>query len=137
MALVWDAAKPIAMNEKSWRRVQIAKFLKLNPNCKPKDVLAWVMSQVPNPWPSCDSNRICKVMKTIRKTGKAKKGLSICHNIMSCDFKPLLLKWDLKEPHGTKVNEWRRNQLTRYLMEFPTHKPTDVLKYLNKQRPHP
>ena len=39
MALEWDTGIPIDMNEKSWRRKQIVKFMNANPNCKPKDVL--------------------------------------------------------------------------------------------------
>ena len=128
MTLEWDTAKPTAMNEKSWRRKQIAKFQDTNPKCKPKDVLAWVLSHVPNPWPSFDSNSIGKIMRRILKATKEIDGLSICHSILSYKFQPLLLKWDWKKPQDTSVNEWRRIQLTRYLIEFPTHKPNDVLK---------
>ena len=49
MTSEWDTVKPIDMNEKSWRRKQIVKFMNANPNCKPKDVFAWIMSQIPNP----------------------------------------------------------------------------------------
>lgn len=41
--------KPIIVNDKTWRRKQITKFMNVNPECKPKDVFSWIMSQIPNP----------------------------------------------------------------------------------------
>ena len=67
-------------------------------------------------------------MRRIQKATKEMDGLNICHSILSYDFQPLLLKWNRKKPQDTSVNEWRRIQLTRYLIEFPTHKPKDVLE---------
>ena len=81
MALESDMVKPITVNEKTWRRRQIAKFVNVNPNCKPNDVFVWIMSQVPNPWMLCHSNSIGNIMRRILKAGEAKDGLSISHNI--------------------------------------------------------
>ena len=40
MVLNWDRDKPEGINMKTWRRKQVKKYLKANPDCKPKDVLA-------------------------------------------------------------------------------------------------
>ena len=49
MNIAWDTSKPIDINEKSWHRQQIARYMKANPNCKPKDVFTWISSHDPNP----------------------------------------------------------------------------------------
>ena len=131
-------SKPRDINEKTWRRLQITKFVESNSDCKPKDVLTWISSHDPHPWPLCDSNRIGTIMRNIRKSDKPrKKVLSIGHNIISFNFDPLMLKWNMKKPPDVHVNRWRRIQLTRYLDMFPTHKPKDILKWINKQSPNP
>ena len=38
----------------------------LNPTDKPKVVLRWIQAQSPNPWPSCDTNKLGKLMRRIR-----------------------------------------------------------------------
>ena len=38
MTLKWDMSKPIDMNEKTWRRLQITKYVIANPDYKPKDI---------------------------------------------------------------------------------------------------
>ena len=41
MVLNWDRDKPEGINMKTWRRKQqVEKYVKANPGCKPKDVLA-------------------------------------------------------------------------------------------------
>ena len=44
-----DRAKPEGMNVKTWRRTLVQKYLENNPDHKPRDVLAWLKSQKPNP----------------------------------------------------------------------------------------
>ena len=92
MTLTWDMSKPSDINEKTRRSQQITKFVESNSDCKPKDILTCFSSHNPHPWPSCDSNRIGKIMRNIRKSDKPrKKVLSIGHNIISFNFNPLML----------------------------------------------
>ena len=51
MLYVWDGRKPDGINDKTWRRQQIANFIDYHPDCKPKDVLAWLSSHTTNPCP--------------------------------------------------------------------------------------
>ena len=51
MTLRWDMSKPIDINEKTWRRMQIMKYVERNVSCKPKDILSWISSHDPHPWP--------------------------------------------------------------------------------------
>ena len=40
MVLNWDRDKPEGINMKTWCRKQVEKYVKANPGCKTKDVLA-------------------------------------------------------------------------------------------------
>ena len=135
MTIRQDKSKPIGTNDKSWHRLQITKFVEANPQCKPKDVFAWVSSHDPNPWPSCDRNIIGKIMRRIRNPRKG--GLSISHNILSFTFQTPEHKWNTKKPDEVDGKKWRRIQLTLYLDQFPTHKPRNVLKQLKNHTPNP
>ena len=130
MVYQWDRAKPDTVNERTWRRQQIEKYIFENSNQKPQDVLNWIRSQNPNPWPSCDSNRLWKIIRRIRK-----KNLSLWSMVLNTVFQPLMIKWDLRLPEGTNIHKWRRAQITRYLDEFPTHKPKQVLKKQHARNP--
>jgi len=49
MAYMWNRNVPDGVNEQTWRREQIANYFKLNPQCKPRDIMKWLCSQTPNP----------------------------------------------------------------------------------------
>ena len=46
--------------------MQITRFLDVNPNAKPSDVLKWVFSHSPNPWPQGNRNAIKKNVARLR-----------------------------------------------------------------------
>ena len=46
--------------------MQITRFLDVNPNAKPSDVLKWVFSHSPNPWPQGNRNAIKKIVARLR-----------------------------------------------------------------------
>ena len=122
----WDRNKLQDVNDKTWRRPQLEQYVKMNPDHKPKDVLKWLQSQNPNPWPTCDSNNLTKIMGRIRKTASKKK-LSVCSQVSCTEYQPLMLEWDWQMPPNCTVHNWRRVQLARYLDEFPDHKPKRVM----------
>ena len=64
----WDRFKPNGISDTKWKRDQISKFLRRNPGTKPRNVLAWINSQTPNPWPLCDTNKLGKLMRRIMKS---------------------------------------------------------------------
>ena len=105
MTIRQDKSKPIGTNDKSLNRLQITKFVEANPQCKPKDVFAWVSSHDPNTWPSCDRNIIGKIMRRIRNPRK--DGLSISHNILSFTFQAPEHKWNTKKPDEVDDKKWR------------------------------
>ena len=46
--------------------MQITRYLDVNPNAKPGDVLKWVLSHSPNPLPQATTNSITKLVTRIR-----------------------------------------------------------------------
>ena len=68
MVCTWDIDKPCVIYEKTWKRQQIDKYMDLNFNDRPLDLLNWIQSQSPNPWPSWDTNRIGNIMRRIRNS---------------------------------------------------------------------
>ena len=46
--------------------MQITRYLDVNPNAKPGDVLKWVLSHSPNPLPQATTNSITKLVPRIR-----------------------------------------------------------------------
>ena len=126
MTLRWDYAKPSGTSEKLWRRQQIGNFLVVCPGCKPKDVYKWVSSHSPNPWPSCNTNKVSKMLIRMRKSCD-NGGLSLCLATLKDTFDELPLRWDIKKPRNVDIHYWRRTQLTRYVNEFPSHKPKKIL----------
>ena len=123
MVYPWERAKPDTVNERTWSRQQIEKYIYENLTQKSKDVLNWMGSQNPKPWPSCDSNSFGKIIRRI-----SKKNLSLCSRVLNTVFQPLVIKWEMRLPEGTYIPNWRRAQLTRYLDEFSTHKPKQNLE---------
>ena len=84
-----------------------------NPMDKPKDLLRWLQTQSPNPWPTCDANKIGKIMGRIRiarikqdlgssqiahahmdSAFAAVKGMSLdlCPNVQYVEWKPVIRK---------------------------------------------
>ena len=127
MVYHWDRDKPESINDKTWRRKQIEKYLDYHPYCKPKDVVDWLEAQTPNPWPSCDTNSLGKIMRRLRKS-TSKKCLFLCPTVQYDEYMPLVIKWDMRMPEEQDIHKWRRLQLTRYLDEYPEHKPKQVLE---------
>ena len=128
--------KPEQMNEKTQRRQQIEKYLEKNPEHKPKDLLDWLKSQDPNPWPTCSINGLGKIMRRIRKC-PSQKPISVCLGVQSCEIMPLEIKWDMKIPVDSNVHKLRRVQLSWYLDEYPTHKPKQVLGQFGRHNQNP
>ena len=84
MPYFWDRAKAEDVNVKTWRPLQIEQYIKIHPNHEPRDVLDWLKSQNPNPWPTCDPNNLGKIIRRVRNTvlttqnPPLKKHLSVC-----------------------------------------------------------
>ena len=55
--------------------------------------------------------------------------------VLSVGFHPL--RWNYSIPPGINVNEWRRTQLSKYITQFPTHKPMTIMNWLSEHEPHP
>ena len=128
MVFDWDYNKPIEMNAKPWRRIQLERYIAFNPDHKPRDVINWLQSQSPNPWPSCDANSLGKIMRRFRKPS-CQKQLTLSVDLFQSEIKlkPLLVEWDTRIPPHVSVHRWRRVQLQRYIDEFPDHKPKQVM----------
>ena len=43
------------------------------------------------------------------------------------DIEQLSIRWDTRKPKEVNIHYWRRIQLTRYINEFPNHKPKKIL----------
>ena len=102
MVYYWDRDKPESINDKTWRREQIKKYLRHNPQSQPKDVLGWIISQTPNPWPSCDTNSLGKIIRRLRKTTTGKDP-TLCRMIRYDEVKPIVIKWDMRIYLLTKI----------------------------------
>ena len=133
MSYKWDTHIPDGINERTWRRKQIANYCKLYPQSKPRDIMNWLGEQTPNPWPSCNSNIVSKILRRLKKS-KETFGLVISKAVSSTDVPPLTLQWNFRKPLGTDVHKWRRAQIARYIDEYPMNKPRHALKWL---RDHP
>ena len=127
MTLRWVYSKPAGTSDQSWRRQQIAKYLEASPGCTPKDVFSWLSSHSPNPWPSCCTNNIGKIMRRIRRTCSSNEGLVLCLATLEDNFEPPPFRWDIKKPRNLDIHCWRRTQLTLYLNKYPNHKPKKIL----------
>ena len=73
MVYKWDFNKPAEMNVKTWRRIQLQRYIASNPDHKPRDVIKRLQSQSPNPWPSCDANSHDKIIRRLRKPSSKKQ----------------------------------------------------------------
>ena len=140
----WDICKPVGTSETAWRRQQIANYLLQYPNSKPRHVIDWIKSQAPNPWPSCNSNALGKIMGRLRDNPGTDS--PSCCRVPSSHVRPslvksdisnvvagthvqlLMIKWDKRMPEAANVYKWRCTQLGRYLHVFPTHKPKQILE---------
>ena len=67
MKVKWDFCKPEDVNPKTWRRQQIVKYIKINPECQPTDIIDWMHKHTPNPWPSCKANNLGKIVNRLKK----------------------------------------------------------------------
>ena len=134
--LEWDYNKPAEMNDKTCRRIQLERYITVNPNHKPGDVIKWLQSQSPNPWPSCDANILGKIIRRLRKPSSQKQ-LTLSTALFQSEFKPLSLEWDSRMPPHVSVHRWRRVQLQRYIDEFPNAKPKQVMSWLERNTQHP
>lgn len=87
MMLEWDYNKPAEKNDKTWRRMQLERYIAINPDHKPRDVIKWLQSQNPNPWPSCDANSLGKIIRRLRKPG-CQKQITLSVDQFQTEFKP-------------------------------------------------
>ena len=116
MQVNWDFSKPEDVNPKTWRRQQILKYIKINPDSQPMDVLAWMQQHTPNPWPSCDANKLGKIVRRLKKSmiqnflvssipsqvdeisssftvnDKEQPNLSLCKAVIHFEVSPLFLR---------------------------------------------
>ena len=67
MKVKWDFSKPEDVNSKIWRRQQILKYIKINPDSQPTDIIEWMHKHTPNPWPSCNANKLGKIVNRLKK----------------------------------------------------------------------
>ena len=97
MPYSWDRAKPEKTNVKTWRRLQVEQYVKIHPTKKPRDVLEWIQSHNPNPWPTCDTNNLGKIMRRLSKSSIRTKfepteNLTFSSQVMISKFKPLMVE---------------------------------------------
>ena len=79
------------------------------------DLLNWIQSQSPNPWPTYDSYKIGKIMRRIHNA-RVKNSFDFCPNVQCDEVKPIVkeafcpmvvyeewmptvVKWDSKMPN--------------------------------------
>ena len=134
--LEWDYNKPAEMNDKTWRRIQLERYIAVNPDHKPRDVIKWLQSQSPNPWPSRDANSLEKIIRRLCKPSSQKQ-LTLSIDLFQSEIKPLSLEWYTPMPQHVSVHWWRRVQLQGYIDEFPDHKPKHVMSLLERNAQHP
>ena len=126
MVFEWDSNKPEETNIKTWRRIQLERYIAFYPDHKPRDVIKWLKTQNPNPWPSCAPNHISKILIRLRKPSSQDEH-KLTVSVFQDEIKPLSLNWDTRIPPNISVHKWRHVQLTRYVDEFPNHKPKQVM----------
>ena len=126
MILRWHYSKPEGTTDNSWRRQQITIYLDASPGCKPKDVFYWLSSHSLYSWLLYDTNYIGK-MRRIQRSCYTKEGLSLFLLTLTDNFAQLPFRWDMKKPREFDIHYWRRTQLKRYLIEFPSHMNKKIL----------
>ena len=103
MSYKWDTHIPDGINERTWRRMQIAQYCKIYPQSKPRDIMNWLGEQTPNPWPSCNSNIVSKILRRLRKS-KETGGLVISASFYQKSGQNRKNKNPTLNPRETKKN---------------------------------
>ena len=143
-----------------WKRCQLSWYIEKFPLHKPKEIISWLASHQPHPWPDCTAKEISRWTNQIKRKLEQSPRLHhsffslqtkvLCANIkpfsqnLSIDklvtsvmFEPLLITWDSRIPRSIDVHAWRRIQLKRYLEVFPEHKPKKIMAWLSSHKTHP
>ena len=122
--LYWNFQKPKGCSSRKWRRDQISRFLKSYPEYqrKPKQVLNWILSHNPNPWPISNTNTLSKIMNRMPAMELQNRPSSKFSDT-KLNSNPIKISWNYKVPSNIDIHCWRKLQLSRYLDTFPNHGP--------------
>ena len=104
--IIWDRLKPMDCSEQMWRRIQVGRYLESSLRAKPKEVLKWVLSHSPNPWPHVDSNAITKLVNRIKISRSTQM-----HNAG--------IRKNIKESMTEMIMDSKLDQVRRLLNELP------------------
>ena len=140
LVVEWDTNMPPNENVHVWRRWQIKKYIEAFPEHKPRHILQWIASHSPNPWPQCTVDAISYAKTRIKKQWprpSEQVKVSIVNSIVSLDFLPLVVEWDMKMPLDENVHDWRRWQIKKYIDVNPKCKPRHVLQWISGHSPNP
>ena len=116
----WNSSRPHEYSVLKWRRMQVQKFIDLNPDAKGKEVKLWMQKHDPVPWPEAGIRKLNNIVRNLRNQTKTK-----------------VFQWDYNKPEEYSLLQQRRKQIYNYIKKNPQSKGKAVKSWLQNLTPNP
>ena len=117
------------------------RYLEENPTNKPRHILQQLHQHEVNPQPDASANRISQIIQQFKRSQIYPEhftgSVSLSSEILRYDVMPRMLSQDKNKPGDCSIQQWRRFQLRRYVVEYPRDKPRKILQWVRSQKPDP
>ena len=101
-----ETKKPTGCSILKWRRIQVKRYLKSNPEAKGREVKIWIQQQTPDPQPEANARKLDLMIERFN------------------------VQQDTKRPEDCPLANWRRRQVSIYIKNNPEAKGKAVKRWL-------